>query len=58
MNSNKRIIGIIGGSGVYQMDALEGAERIEVETPWGAPSDALVTGKLGGVEVVFLARHG
>jgi len=58
MNSNKRIIGIIGGSGVYQMDALEGAERIEVETPWGAPSDALVRGKLGGVEMVFLARHG
>lgn len=58
MTAQKRIIGFIGGSGVYSMDALESPERVEIETPWGAPSDALVKGKLGGVEVVFLARHG
>jgi len=54
----KRVIGVIGGSGVYQMAALENAERVEVKTPWGAPSDALIRGRLGGVETVFLARHG
>ena len=58
MTGQKRVLGFIGGSGVYAMDALEGAERMHVETPWGAPSDALVRGKLHGVEVVFLARHG
>jgi 5'-methylthioadenosine phosphorylase len=58
MSKQKRILGVIGGSGVYQMDALEDAERIEFETPWGAPSDALVQGKLAGVDMVFLARHG
>lgn len=58
MSEQKRIIGVIGGSGVYSMDALEGAERIEVQTPWGEPSDALVKGRLDGVEAVFLARHG
>ncbi|WP_375202917.1 S-methyl-5'-thioadenosine phosphorylase [Hyphococcus sp.] len=58
MTTHKRVLGFIGGSGVYSMDALEGADRLEIETPWGAPSDALVKGKLGGVDVVFLARHG
>lgn len=58
MADQKRVIGFIGGSGVYSMDALEGAERLDIDTPWGAPSDTLVKGKLAGVEVVFLARHG
>jgi len=58
MAEQKRIIGFIGGSGVYSMDALESFERLEIETPWGEPSDAPVKGKLGGVDVVFLARHG
>ena len=58
MRPQKRILGIVGGSGVYAVDALEGARRLEIETPWGAPSDALVRGVLNGVEVVFLARHG
>lgn len=58
MTDNKRILGIIGGSGVYQMDAVEGAARVEIDTPWGAPSDALVKGRMNGVELVFLARHG
>ncbi len=58
MSGQKRVLGFIGGSGVYSMDALEDAERFSVETPWGPPSDALARGKLNGVEVVFLARHG
>ncbi len=58
MTAQKRVLGVLGGSGVYSMDALEDAQRLEIETPWGAPSDALVKGKLGGVEVIFLARHG
>jgi len=55
---SKRILGVIGGSGVYANEDLENPERIEIVTPWGAPSDALVKGKLNGVDVVFLARHG
>ena len=42
-------IGIIGGSGVYDIDGLEGAAWQTVETPWGAPSDQILTGTLGGV---------
>ncbi|MEL7489602.1 MAG: S-methyl-5'-thioadenosine phosphorylase [Pseudomonadota bacterium] len=53
-----RVLGVIGGSGVYAADDLESPERIDVETPWGAPSDALVRGKLNGVGMIFLARHG
>jgi 5'-methylthioadenosine phosphorylase len=51
-------IGIIGGSGLYEMDALEDAQWIAVETPWGAPSDELLIGRLHGVKFVFLPRHG
>jgi 5'-methylthioadenosine phosphorylase len=51
-------LGIIGGSGLYQLDTLENPEWIEVETPWGKPSDALLTGTISGVECVFLPRHG
>lgn len=51
-------IGVIGGSGVYQMEALRDVREVEVATPFGAPSDAYVTGVLDGVPVVFLARHG
>ena len=52
------LIGIIGGSGLYQMDTLESAQEHRVETPFGAPSDALITGTVDGVPVAFLARHG
>ena len=52
------MIGVIGGSGVYELDALEGAEWREVETPWGAPSDSVLTGTLDGVRMAFLPRHG
>ncbi|MCT4683788.1 MAG: S-methyl-5'-thioadenosine phosphorylase [Roseicyclus sp.] len=51
-------IGVIGGSGVYQIDGLDGAEWVTVDSPFGAPSDAILTGRLGGVEMAFLPRHG
>lgn len=51
-------IGIIGGSGLYQMPELENVREQEVETPFGKPSDAFVIGELEGVTVAFLARHG
>lgn len=51
-------IGIIGGSGLYKMEALKDVEEVKVETPFGDPSDALIVGKLDGVSVAFLARHG
>lgn len=50
-------IGIIGGSGLYQIDGLQEIEEIRVETPFGAPSDAIMAGTLGGRRVYFLARH-
>ena len=52
------VIGIIGGSGVYEIDALENARWQAVETPWGAPSDEILTGTLDGVKMAFLPRHG
>ena len=51
-------IGIIGGSGLYQMDALKDVEEVQVDTPFGSPSDALIVGTLEGTRVAFLARHG
>lgn len=55
---SKWVIGVIGGSGLYEIDGLEDAQRVTVDTPWGAPSDALVKGRVGEVEFVFLPRHG
>jgi 5'-methylthioadenosine phosphorylase len=52
------VIGIIGGSGLYDIDGLENRVWREVATPWGAPSDALMEGTLDGVRCVFLPRHG
>jgi 5'-methylthioadenosine phosphorylase len=51
-------IGILGGSGLYEMEALEEAQWIAVDTPWGRPSDELLIGRLHGVKFVFLPRHG
>jgi 5'-methylthioadenosine phosphorylase len=51
-------IGIIGGSGLYKMDALQDVEEVQVDTPFGSPSDALIVGTLEGTRVAFLARHG
>ncbi|PWK55324.1 S-methyl-5'-thioadenosine phosphorylase [Roseicyclus mahoneyensis] len=52
------MIGVIGGSGIYQIEGLEGAEWVEVQSPFGAPSDAVLTGRLGGVPMAFVPRHG
>jgi 5'-methylthioadenosine phosphorylase len=51
-------IGIIGGSGLYGIDALEDAQALAVDTPWGQPSDELLIGRIGGIRFVFLPRHG
>ncbi len=50
--------GVIGGSGLYQMAALEDRREEQVRTPFGEPSDRFVLGRLGGREIAFLARHG
>ncbi|MEM7269506.1 MAG: S-methyl-5'-thioadenosine phosphorylase [Pseudomonadota bacterium] len=52
------VIGVIGGSGLYAVDGLKGAEWRKVESPWGDPSDELLFGELGGAQMVFLPRHG
>jgi 5'-methylthioadenosine phosphorylase len=51
-------LGVIGGSGLYQMEGLTGVESVEMDTPFGKPSDAIVLGSLEGVPVAFLPRHG
>jgi 5'-methylthioadenosine phosphorylase len=51
-------VGIIGGSGLYQMPELTGVEEVKVDTPFGSPSDAFIVGTLEGERVAFLPRHG
>lgn len=51
-------VGLIGGSGVYDLSAIEGLREESIDTPFGRPSDAYMTGSLGGVPVAFLSRHG
>ncbi len=51
-------LGIIGGSGLYALDSLENPRWQAVDSPWGAPSDAVLTGSIAGVDLVFLPRHG
>lgn len=51
------LVGVIGGSGLYAMEALEGAREVSVDTPYGKPSDAFMVGTVAGVPVAFLARH-
>ncbi|MBE9208251.1 S-methyl-5'-thioadenosine phosphorylase [Nostoc sp. LEGE 06077] len=51
-------IGIIGGSGLYKMAALKDVEEVQIQTPFGSPSDAVILGILEGTQVAFLARHG
>ena len=65
LNSTKRTIimmqakiGIIGGSGLYKMDALKDVKEVSIDTPFGSPSDAFIVGKLEDTSVAFLARHG
>ncbi|MGB0799400.1 MAG: S-methyl-5'-thioadenosine phosphorylase [Planktomarina sp.] len=52
------MIGVIGGSGVYDIDGLQNPTWQQVETPWGAPSDEIMTGTLNGAKMAFLPRHG
>jgi 5'-methylthioadenosine phosphorylase len=54
----KAIVGIIGGSGVYDLPGLADLREERIETPWGEPSDALRFGRIGNTEAVFLPRHG
>lgn len=55
---DKALVAVVGGSGLYQMDALEDVQELDIDTPYGKPSDAIMTGRVGGVAVAFLARHG
>src|SRR3989304_8340152 len=54
----KATIGVIGGSGLYDMEGLTAVQEVNIDTPFGAPSDAITVGKLEGVSVAFLPRHG
>lgn len=55
---NRPILGVIGGTGVYQFDQLENLKAVEVDTPFGKPSSPVMIGELNGKTVAFLARHG
>ena len=57
-NLSKAKLGVLGGSGLYSIDDLKDAKDIEIKTPYGNTSDKLRVGKIGDIEVVFLARHG
>jgi 5'-methylthioadenosine phosphorylase len=52
------VLGVLGGSGLYEIDGLEGRRWVTIDTPWGAPSDQVLHGRLGRVELRFLPRHG
>jgi 5'-methylthioadenosine phosphorylase len=51
-------LGIIGGSGLYELEGLSNVSEVAIETPFGKPSDAYVQGTLDGIDVIFLPRHG
>lgn len=53
-----QVIGIVGGSGLYALEGLTDVQEVRMDTPYGAPSDVLVKGRLAGVDLVFLPRHG
>lgn len=54
----EKTLGIIGGSGLYDLPGLDNRQEVELDTPFGAPSDAFVTGTIHGVKMAFLPRHG
>ena len=58
MAGQRSILGVIGGSGLYEMDGLRKVREVAVTTPFGKPSDKFITGELGSTEMVFLPRHG
>ena len=58
MSTTARTLGVIGGSGLYELESLTDIEEIEMTTSFGAPSDAIIAGTLGDVRMLFLPRHG
>jgi 5'-methylthioadenosine phosphorylase len=54
----ERVVGVIGGSGLYEMEGLENVETVSLTTPFGDPSDTFVVGRLDGIRMAFLPRHG
>jgi 5'-methylthioadenosine phosphorylase len=56
--SARHCLAVIGGSGLYEIEGLSGKTEITIDTPYGAPSDAIVKGKLGDTDLLFLPRHG
>jgi 5'-methylthioadenosine phosphorylase len=58
MNESMRTLGIIGGSGLYELEELSDVEALQLTTPFGSPSDAIVAGMLGDTRLLFLPRHG
>jgi 5'-methylthioadenosine phosphorylase len=58
MQTTRYVLGILGGSGLYEMEGLTDVAELEVPTPFGKPSDAIVRGRLGEVTLLFLPRHG
>jgi len=58
MNGIQRTLGVIGGSGLYELEQLTDVEELELTTPFGAPSDAIIAGTIGSTRLLFLPRHG
>lgn len=58
METKKTYLGVIGGSGLYDMPGLENIAEVAAETPFGSPSDKIITGEIGGRKIAFLPRHG
>ncbi len=56
--NSRKVVGVIGGSGLYEIEGLTDIKRVAVDTPFGAPSDEYLTGTLGDTPMVFLPRHG
>jgi 5'-methylthioadenosine phosphorylase len=54
----EKIVGVIGGSGLYKMEGLEEIQTVSLKTPFGDPSDSFTVGRLEGAKVIFLPRHG
>ena len=55
---SEAVLGIIGGSGIYDLPGLTDLREMRIESPWGEPSDVLRTGRIGQTKIVFLPRHG
>jgi 5'-methylthioadenosine phosphorylase len=55
---SKQRIGVIGGSGLYQIEGLQHVKELDLNTPFGKPSDKFIRGSLGDTELLFLPRHG